>query len=102
VIQLSTCDLEGNNCESSHTHSRTLTRSLADTFKARALVAADGADSELARKLGVVTSPPSAYCSRSFAKVHTGTHYAHNQHNTTHLIGRYAFVPRRRSCGVFL
>ncbi|KAL6075924.1 monooxygenase [Balamuthia mandrillaris] len=41
-------------------------------FHARTLVAADGADSLIARSLGVVTSPPDTYCCRSFAKA--GTH----------------------------
>eukprot|EP01090_Pellita_catalonica_P003378 TRINITY_DN13045_c0_g1_i1.p1 TRINITY_DN13045_c0_g1~~TRINITY_DN13045_c0_g1_i1.p1 ORF type:complete len:282 (-),score=46.85 TRINITY_DN13045_c0_g1_i1:35-880(-) len=36
------------------------------------LVAADGAESKIARSLGVVKTPPNTYCSRSFAKA--GTH----------------------------
>jgi len=41
-------------------------------FKARVLVAADGATSRIARVLGVVTTPPNAVFSRCFAKA--GTH----------------------------
>jgi geranylgeranyl reductase family protein len=56
TITLTTCDIDGSNY----------------SFRARALVAADGANSDIARQLGVVTTPPDTYCSRSFAKA--GTH----------------------------
>lgn len=41
-------------------------------YRARALVACDGAKSEIARQLGVINSPPNTFCCRSFAKA--GTH----------------------------
>ncbi len=41
------------------------------TYRARALVAADGASSPLARSLGLVTEPPDAVCSRSYVKANT-------------------------------
>jgi geranylgeranyl reductase family protein len=41
-------------------------------FRSRLLVAADGANSKLARKLGVVTTPPSGFAGRQYVK--GGTH----------------------------
>jgi geranylgeranyl reductase family protein len=41
------------------------------TYRARALVAADGASSPLARSLGLVTTPPEAVCSRCYVKADT-------------------------------
>ncbi|MFN4261100.1 MAG: geranylgeranyl reductase family protein [Gemmataceae bacterium] len=38
------------------------------TFRARALVAADGASSPLARSLGIVTTGPDAVCSRTYIR----------------------------------
>jgi geranylgeranyl reductase family protein len=40
-------------------------------YRARALVAADGASSPLARSLGLVTGPPDAVCSRSYVEAST-------------------------------
>lgn len=41
------------------------------TFQARALVAADGASSPLARSLGLVTTAPEAVCSRAYVRADT-------------------------------
>jgi len=43
----------------------------ARAYRARALIAADGAPSHLARSLGVVTTPPDAVCSRAFVEAGT-------------------------------
>jgi geranylgeranyl reductase family protein len=40
-------------------------------YQARAVVAADGASSPLARSLGLVTTPPDAVCSRAYVKAGT-------------------------------
>lgn len=39
------------------------------TYRARVLVCADGAQSALARKLGIVKDPPNSVCSRQYIKV---------------------------------
>ena len=44
----------------------TLSTSTGATLQAKVLVAADGATSRLARRLGIVSSPPDAVCSRSY------------------------------------
>ena len=41
------------------------------TYRARVLVAADGALSRLARSLGIVTTPPDAVCSRAYVRAGT-------------------------------
>ena len=41
-------------------------------YHARAVVAADGAVSSLARSVGILSSLPNTVCSRSFAKVCIG------------------------------
>jgi menaquinone-9 beta-reductase len=41
------------------------------TYRARVLVACDGASSSLARSLGIVNTPPDAVCSRAYVKAGT-------------------------------
>ncbi len=53
-----------------------------DVYRARALVACDGAKSEIARQLGVINSPPNTFCCRSFAKVSSLSHSI-SRHDTT-------------------
>jgi flavin-dependent dehydrogenase len=61
-------------------------------FRARVVVAADGAMSRLARSVGVVTTPPNTVFSRSFAKA--GTH--------NFRVDNVLFYPRQMLPGYFV